>query len=120
MKEIPKYITQKRKLTPQEKKRLSYLKDRRNAYGQHDKASRKAIRSRKRKINKTYRKLTKQKLLLTNDTFIDEYADLIDIQIKGVKRKFWKKYPDISLKEHIELQKIARINRTVRKKQVKI
>ncbi|NUT53646.1 MAG: hypothetical protein HOV94_41115, partial [Saccharothrix sp.] len=30
--------------TPQEKKRLSYAKDRRNVYGEHDKSSRRNIR----------------------------------------------------------------------------
>jgi hypothetical protein len=40
-------MTKKRFRSPQERKALSYAKDRRNTYGENDKASRKAIPLRK-------------------------------------------------------------------------
>ncbi|MFE2009824.1 hypothetical protein [Streptomyces sp. NPDC059491] len=42
--------------TPQEKKRLSYLKDHRNNYGENDKSSRKSIRRNKRFPNSANRR----------------------------------------------------------------
>ncbi|MFD0527546.1 hypothetical protein ACFQ1I_10530 [Kitasatospora arboriphila] len=44
--------------TPREKKRLSYLKDRRNAFGENDKSSRTSIRRRKRAVNSANRRCT--------------------------------------------------------------
>jgi hypothetical protein len=48
--------------SPQEKKALSYAKDRRNAYGENDKASRKAIPLRKAGENRQDRRKTKHDL----------------------------------------------------------
>ncbi|HEY0048924.1 MAG TPA: hypothetical protein VGB68_06550, partial [Pyrinomonadaceae bacterium] len=45
-----------RKRTPQEKKALSYARDRRNDYGENDKGSRKSIRRNKTFPNRAYRK----------------------------------------------------------------
>ena len=48
--------------TPQEKKVLSYEHDRRNSYGQNDKASRKAIPARKASENRKSRRKAGQSL----------------------------------------------------------
>ena len=90
--------------TPQEKKKLSYEKDCRNSYGENDKSSRKAIRRRKRWVNKTYRKATKQKLQapISTDEELDAY-DLVD-KVKEVRRKTWRKDPDMPLGEYIGRQ----------------
>ena len=48
------------KRTPQERKRLSYAKDRRNSYGENDKASRKLIPLRKARENRGNRRKAKQ------------------------------------------------------------
>ena len=48
------------KRTPQERKRLSYAKDRRNSYGENDKASRKLIPLRKAQENRGNRRKAKQ------------------------------------------------------------
>lgn len=42
-----------RRRSPQEKKALSYARDRRNVYGENDKSSRKNIRRNKRSPNAT-------------------------------------------------------------------
>src|SRR4051794_29977698 len=52
----------KKRLSPREKKELSYDRDRRNTYGENDKASRKSIPLRKRLQNKRERKQASQGL----------------------------------------------------------
>ena len=46
----------RRRLSPQEKKELSLQKDRRNAYGENDKASRKNIPRAKARVNRANRR----------------------------------------------------------------
>jgi hypothetical protein len=77
-------------MTPQEKKRLSLLKDRRNCFGQNDKASRKSIRFRKRWLNRCYRKNEHQALRSAD-------VDAMEQDLLGIKRKPWRKMPDIPL-----------------------
>ena len=86
--------------TPQEKKRLSYEKDRRNNYGENDKASRKAIKKRKSWVNQSFRRTTKQ--TLKHSLNADDEFENVDSKIKEVKKKEWKKVPDIPLKEHLK------------------
>lgn len=98
----------KKQKTPQEKKELSYKKDRRNVYGENDKASRKAIPRRKKEINKKYRKKLKQtlqssikkidKILTTNE----EELEILSNSIQEVKREKWEKMPDKPLGKYIK------------------
>ena len=55
----------KRRLTPQEKKVLSYAKDCRNVYGENDKSSRKAIPRRKQQQRQNERRVLKANLKKT-------------------------------------------------------
>lgn len=80
-----------RQLTPQEKKRHSLSKDCRNCYGENDKASRQAIRLRKRWVNRSYRRSVQQKLQQVDD-FTQE-------KVSEVARKQWKKIADQPLGE---------------------
>lgn len=91
----------KPKKTPQEKKKLSYEKDRRNDYGENNKSSRKAIKKRKSWVNQTYRRSIKQ-TIKTTVTLADEEIENIDPKIKEVKRKDWKKIPDKPLGEYLK------------------
>jgi len=77
-------------MTPQEKKRLSLLKDRRNCFGQNDKASRKGIRFRKRWLNRCYRKSEHQALRSAD-------IDAMEQDLLAIKRKQWRKMPDTPL-----------------------
>lgn len=96
--------------TPQEKKRLSYEKDRRNAYGESNKGSRRSIRFRKRWVNQTYRSSVKQlvgqgvSVKSANEQTEQDRLERIDGQIRSHQRKFWKKSPDISLKDFVRRQ----------------
>lgn len=77
----------KKRRSPQERKALSYAKDRRNAYGQNDKAARKAIPRNKKNANRSVRRVAKQALSM-EDTEILAPPDH--------KRK-WRKAPDATL-----------------------
>ena len=81
-----------KKMTPQEKKRLSLKKDCRNTYGENDKSSRKAIRFRKRWVNRTFRRAVNKLIGIAP-------SDDIDSTVKGVQRKEWKKCSDTPLGE---------------------
>jgi len=94
----------KRKLTPQEKKELSYERDRRNAYGENDKASRKAIPLRKRIVARSYRRSTKQQLPESPVVASTDDLDDAEARVRSVRRSEWKKWPDIPLGEFIARQ----------------
>jgi hypothetical protein len=85
-----------RRRSPQDKKILSYLKDRRNAYGESDKASRKAIPARKAWVNRSYRRSVRE----VTRTEADQ-IDVLTDDVEQVRRKSWKKSPDRTLGEHL-------------------
>lgn len=101
--------------TPQEKKRLSYEKDRRNAYGESNKGSRKSIRFRKQWVNQTYRSSVKQlvgqgvSVRSSDEQAGQDCVDSLEEKINSHQRKFWKKSPDISLKDFIRQQFAKRV-----------
>lgn len=84
--------------TPQEKKKLSYEKDCRNDYGENSKASIKGIQKRKRDVNKSYRRSINQTIQNSNNSV----SEILEDEIKNVKRKFWKKYPDTPLGKYLK------------------
>ncbi len=83
----------KKSLTPQEKKALSLKKDRRNTYGNNDKAARKAIPRAKALANRAVRRA---------DTFamVDLTAAVEDLPLERPKPD-WKKGADTPLGEVI-------------------
>lgn len=101
--------------TPQEKKRLSYERDRRNRYGQNAKASRRLIPLRKAKTKRSYRKRTNQ-ILAAAPKSIDLLADdAPESRIAVVPKKRWRKVPDLSLEDAIKAKKEWRVRRFGRK-----
>ncbi len=97
--------------TPQEKKALSYAKDRRNVYGESDKGSLIAIRRNKIFPTRAYRKAVNDILQETVGEIDLEKAELIDCKAKEVKRRQWKKFPDAPLGEYIQ-RKVSRTQRS--------
>jgi len=85
--------------TPQEKKALSYAKDRRNAYGESDKGSRKSIRRNKTFPSRAYRKAVNDILQGAVGEIDLAKAESVDVKAKEIKRRKWKKYPDKPLGE---------------------
>jgi hypothetical protein len=88
--------------TPQEKKALSYIKDRRNAYGESRANSRFSIRKNKTFPKRAYRHQIAQILNSEIENSNEESLELVDSGVKSVKRKNWKKFPDISLKDWVK------------------
>ncbi len=86
-----------RRRSPQEKKLLSYTKDRRNDYGENDKSSRKAIRRNKSAPHRANRRHVSQTLIAITGV-VDETAEESAVLRLEVKRpKTWKKWRDAVL-----------------------
>ena len=86
----------KRKRSPQEKKVLSYAKDRRNGYGENDKSSRKAIRVRKRAPHRANRRRSGQ--------ILDAARGAGDVaeRLEGRRPKSWRKFGDGALGQVVQ------------------
>lgn len=91
-------------LTPQQKKTLSYERDRRNAYGQNAKASRSAIPRRKAAARRAYRHTANQTLREASFAESPEQADLVEARVAEVVEKPFHKFRDSPLKEHVRRQ----------------
>lgn len=87
-------MPEKKFRNPQEKKDLSYKKDRRNTYGENDKSSRKNIPRSKAQGNKKLRRVDKMDWVEEPDKAMDEFN-------KG-KQVWWKKYADTPLGEVLD------------------
>lgn len=100
-------------LTPQEKKRLSYTRDRRNSYGENSKSSRKAIPLRKRIVNRVNRHAVAIPLRQPAETV--EQLEVVDNEARGRRRRRWRKSADIPLREHLGRQATRQQKRSHRK-----
>jgi len=97
--------------SPQEKKRLSYERDRVNTYGQNDKASRKVIRKRKASLSRTDRRIATQKLKQVAHAKGDDSRmrnDLAISTLKTMPRRSWQKIPDCPIGVLIDERPIKR------------
>jgi hypothetical protein len=102
--------------SPQEKKALSYTKDRRNDYGENDKASRTSIRSRKREPNRADRHRERQVLASATGVTVDRaIAEDAEVALATKKSKWftvrWRKWRDAPLADIVEnrLRRRARL-----------
>ena len=112
-------MPEKRRLSPADKKALSYSKDRRNSYGENDKAARKAIPARKAGENRRNRRKAAQALDAYEN--LDEgFADLMESSLTHDIERVggWKKSPDQPLADHISQQNGRRDFREGRKQWV--
>jgi hypothetical protein len=90
-----------KKLTPQEKKELSYERDRRNVYGNAPHAARKLIPLRKAQRNRANRHSQNQELKYQGPAPDPDLADELESLIHQRALKEWEKYPDAPLREVI-------------------
>jgi hypothetical protein len=92
-------VPAKKRRSPQEKKRLSYNRDRRNYYGENDKSSRKNIPRHKRHKSRAERHRVSQILAAAAgpaDQDAEELAqDRVPVRPRPGDR--WRKIPDIPL-----------------------
>ena len=86
-----------KKRTPQEKKKLSYERDRRNVYGEAPHAARKNIPLRKALRNRADRHYANQQLTYDAIGLNEEVADQIESRVKQKPSQDWEKYPDAPL-----------------------
>ena len=92
----------KRRRSPQEKKALSYAKDRRNCYGESDKGARVSIRQNKARAHRSSRRkasasLGRYETLGEEEAALEENALISDLD--RVNR--WRKCPDQPLGERL-------------------
>jgi hypothetical protein len=92
--------------SPHQKKALSYARDRRNDYGQNDKASRRLIPIQKAKSQRRLRRKADQAVAAIEPA--DEArVDLVESDIRrdiGRVGSWWRKWPDLALGHHIKRQ----------------
>lgn len=86
----------RRFLTPQEKKVLSYAKDRRNTVAEARSKSRKAIAQHKALANRALRRA--EQVVVSG---IDTELDGSEVVVPRTGRKSWRKIPDAPLAEYI-------------------
>jgi hypothetical protein len=91
----------RRRKTPQEKKRLSLQKDRRNVFGENDKASRKNIPRAKSKVNRANRRADSVALSGAIGPPDDAIDDAVEQKVLGKKREVWRKWPDQKLGNYL-------------------
>lgn len=89
-------------MTPQEKKRLSYLKDRRNTYGENSKSSRKNIARNKRIRSRSVRRTVQQAFVAGAGEPDAERIDVVEARALKKRRAAWSKWPDEALAEVVE------------------
>ncbi|MBG0824489.1 hypothetical protein HS048_27655 [Planomonospora sp. ID91781] len=91
-----------RRRSPQEKKRLSYAKDRRNDYGENDKGSRKNIRRSKRAPHRANRHRAHQVLEAAVGAVDEGAAEKVEQRLLVKRPKSWEKSPDAPLGEIVQ------------------
>lgn len=84
----------RRRKSPQDKKRLSYAKDRRNNYGENDKSSRKNVRRNKRYPNRANRHQARQDLHAATGALDQTQGEIAQERLDSRKPKRWAKSPD--------------------------
>jgi len=94
-----------RSKTPQQKKKLSLEKYRRNTYGEPRDASSKSIPLRKKLRNRANRHMQEAQLPSVPVQLDADEADRIESAMRHKPPQAWEKYPDKPLGEVIELRR---------------
>lgn len=94
--------------TPQEKKKLSYERDRRNCYGEAPHAARKSIPLRKALRNRANRHFQNQQLNYQGPTPDNDLADELESMLSHRLPQEWEKHPDAPLGETVAKKSRAR------------
>lgn len=80
---------------------MSYAKDRRNDYGENDKASRKNLPRKRARVHRANRHRTHEDLLAATGPVDTETSDAAELRLKGRRPKRFRKKPDVSLGEYV-------------------
>jgi hypothetical protein len=95
--------------SPQEKKRLSYERDRRNDYGENDKSSRKNIPRNKRAPHRANRRLASTLLQAAVGAPNPDAEDAAEQRLLGKRPKSWRKWRDAPLAAVVAYQLRRRV-----------
>jgi hypothetical protein len=98
--------------TPQEKKRLSYAKDRRNTFAENSKASRKGIPLHKAREIRAERHSQNMRLAQSLGVAGVEALEVVENDVRATPPRTWKKDPDKPLGVFVA-RKLARRARRV-------
>ena len=98
-------IMPKKVRSPQEKKGLSYERDRRNTYGENSKSSRKNIPRSKALDIRRKRHETKQALYSVLQARSQDQQVTAELAVLAVKPRRWEKQPDAPLGEYLTAKK---------------
>ncbi|WP_327088072.1 hypothetical protein OIE66_38045 [Nonomuraea sp. NBC_01738] len=88
--------------SPQDKKRLSYAKDRRNAYGENDKSSRKNIAKNKRAPHRSNRRWETVVLEAAEGQVDAGVEEAVESRLLSRRPKTWRKWRDEPLWNHVQ------------------
>jgi hypothetical protein len=98
--------------TPQEKKRLSYAKDRRNTFGENSKASRKGIPLAKARANRAERHAQDNVLSVAAEVVEPDQLAEVELLVRSTKPRQWKKSPDKRLGEVLARRGLRKLRRS--------
>lgn len=101
--------------SPQEKKSLSYGKDRRNTYRENSKSSRKNIPRSKALDIRRKRHETNQALDAVLQAISQDQQVAAELAVLASKPRRWEKRPDVPLGEYLTAKKKRSTARRVRK-----
>lgn len=87
--------------SPQEKKQLSYARDRRNCYGENDKASRKNLPRKRARVHRANRHQAHADLHSATGPVDAEAAGAAEVRLSGRRPKAFAKRPDCPLGEYV-------------------
>ncbi|MGW5385918.1 hypothetical protein [Nocardia sp. NPDC003963] len=101
--------------SPQEKKAISYVRDRRNDYGENDKSSRKNIRRNKQLPNRADRHRERRTLASATGPVSPEAAEDAEVGLRVKKSmwmtKRWRKWRDAPLGQVVARKLERRVER---------
>ena len=94
--------------SPRQKKVASLARDRRSVYGENDKATRKNLPRKKARLNRAFRHEVHEGLRVDGAPVGGLELDELDASVSAVRRKKFKKLPDLPLVEFIDRQREKR------------
>lgn len=105
----------RKRRSPQEKKRLTYSRDRRNWFGENDKGSRKIIARRKRHRHRAERHSVRQELAAAAGPADEDTGAFVQDRVLPRPRQGsrWRKMPDVPLGSYVASRLQRRINKGI-------
>ena len=94
--------------SPRQKKVVSLSRDRRGVFGKNDKATRKSLPRKKARLNRAFRHEVHEGLHVDGAPVEKLALDELDQAVGAVRRKKFKKLPDLPLVEYIDRQREKR------------